>query len=223
MSLKSSSNVRVLPVLRNYFQAVMKYPVLLGTTITSIVGVEIADVIAPLYIKEILDHISTGVRDTSSVHAIFIAVGLFALITFASWIFKRVRDFTGSYAQAKVMRNLYENAFQKLLRHSQEFFISNFTGTLTRRVTRYARVFEVIMDNILYDFIPAVIFSIGVIGILMMRSVLLGTIVLVWIIAFVYLQYVLVNRFQHLRVENNKSRQPHSQGFFSDSIVNHAT
>ncbi len=119
------------------------------------------------------------------------------------------------------MRDLYNDAFEKLFRHSHEFFISNFSGTLTRRVGRYARAFENIIDNLLYSLIPTTLFAIGVIGVLTARSFILGAALLLWTIAFLYVQYRMTLRVHKLREERSAADSDMTGGL-SDAVVNHA-
>jgi ABC-type multidrug transport system fused ATPase/permease subunit len=109
-----------------------------------------------------------------------------------------------------------------MIGHAHEFFISNFTGTLTRRVTRYARAFEQVFDTILFTFFPALIFAVGIIGVLSMRSMLLGVGLLVWTIIFVSLQFWMMLKRQPLRIARTVEDSKVT-GVLSDAVLNHAT
>ncbi len=216
------NNIRIIPTLRNYLNATKKYPWLLGVSIVSIVIVEVSKVIAPIYLKKIVDVLSAGKPTASALHLVFGDLSIYALILFASAIIYFINDLAITNIESRVMRDLYNTAFYKLLGHSHNFFISNFTGTLTRRVVRYARAFEQIFDKSIFNFIPVIVFVTGTVSVLMMRSVMLGSILLAWTIFFVFLQYITLRRIHHLRVERNNADSDVS-GALSDAVVNHDT
>ena len=213
---------RVWPVLRAYGKAALAYPKPLSAALIATVGIEAAAVVAPLYLRQFINLLSGGTPSSATVQALFSVLVIFAAVNFAGWIGQRVRMLTVGRMEAKVMADLYENAFGYLLGHAHEFFISNFTGTLTRRVTRYARSFEQVLDNLLLNFFPAFIFAIGVIGVLSMRSVLLGAGLFVWTVVFVYIQFRMVLWRQPLRAARTEE-DSRVTGFLSDTVLNHST
>ena len=180
---------RVKSVLRAYGAAALKYPWLVGAAIAAAFIIEGAGVVAPLYLRQFIDLLSGGTPTGAVVHAIFIALLFFSATNFVGWLGQRLRMAVVNTIESKTMVDLYRNAFDYLLGHAHEFFISNFTGTLTRRVTRYARSFEQVFDTFLFNFFPAFLFAIGIVGVLSLRSLLLGAGLLAWTIVFVYLQF----------------------------------
>ena len=213
---------RVWPVLRAYSKAALAYPKSLSIAIIATIGIEAAAVIAPLYLRQFIDLLSGGAPSVGTVQALFIVLGFFAAVNFVGWIGQRVRMLSIGRMEAKVMTDLYENAFNYLLGHAHEFFISNFTGTLTRRVARYARSFEQVFDNLLLNFSPAFIFAIGVIGVLSTQSMLLGVGLFVWTVTFVYIQFRMVLWRQPLR-SARAEEDSKVTGFLSDTVLNHST
>ncbi len=210
------------PVLRAYSKAALVYPKSLSIAVIATVGIEAAAVVAPLYLRQFIDLLSGGTPSSGTVQALFVVLIIFAAVNFVGWIGQRVRMLSIGRMEAKVMADLYENAFGYLLGHAHEFFISNFTGTLTRRVTRYARSFEQVLDNLLLNFFPAFVFAIGVIGVLSARSVLLGAGLFVWTVAFVYIQFRMVLWRQPLRSARTEEDSKVT-GFLSDTVLNHST
>ncbi len=222
MSSDKKRTARVWPVLRAYGKAALVYPKSLSAALIATVGIEAAAVIAPLYLRQFINLLSGGTPSPGTVQALFFVLVIFAAINFVGWIGQRVRMLTVGRMEAKVMADLYENAFNYLLGHAHEFFISNFTGTLTRRVTRYARSFEQVLDNLLLNFFPAFVFAIGVIGVLSARSILLGAGLFVWTVTFVYIQFRMVLWRQPLRSARTEEDSKVT-GFLSDTVLNQST
>lgn len=185
---------RVRSVLRVYGAAALAYPWSLGGAIIAAITIEASGVVAPLYLRQFIDLLSGGTPTGEVVRAVFVVLVFFTVTNLVGWLGQRVRLFVVNRLEARAMVDLYQSAFDYLIEHSHEFFISNFTGTLTRRVTRYARAFEQVFDTILFNFFPAFLFAVGIIGVLSLRSVLLGAGLLVWTVFFVYLQFKMMLR-----------------------------
>lgn len=217
-----SGAIRTGSVLRIYLRYALKYPWLFATTLIGVVLSSSASVIAPLYLRDIINILSSSSRSSHAFYAILVALGFYAGINFAGKIFRRVRSMSLAFMELHVMEKLYNDSFEKLLHHSHEFFISNFTGALTRRVTRFSREFERLLDNVIYNFLPALIFAIGAIGVLMFRNIILGTGLLVWTIVFVYVQYLIQRKLQPMR-EASSEADSEITGALSDAVVNHST
>ncbi len=222
MQAEKKKPARVRSVLRAYGAAALRYRWSFICAVVAAIIIEAAGVIAPLYLRQFIDLLSTGAPAKEIVQAVFVALIFFTAINLAGWFGQRLRLFVVNRLEARTMIDLYQNAFDYLLGHSHEFFISNFTGTLTRRVTRYARAFEQVFDTIFFNFFPAFIFAVGIIGVLSLRSPLLGIVLLVWTVFFVYLQFRMMLKRQPLRIARTEE-DSRVTGFLSDAVLNHST
>ena len=220
--IEEKKPARVGSVIRAYSKAAFVYPWTLVLVILGAIIVEAAGVTAPLYLRQFIDLLSKGSPSPAVMHALFVVLMFFAGINMIIWAGHRIRLFAIMRIESQVMVDLYENAFNYLLGHAHEFFISNFTGTLTRRVGRYSRAFEPVFDSIFLDFFSAFLFAAGVISVLSMRSPILGAILLVWTISFVYLQFRMMIRVQPLRLARVEADSKVT-GFLSDAVLNHST
>ena len=215
-------SARVWPVLRAYGKATLVYPWLLGGAITGAVIIEAAGVAAPLYMRQFINLLAGGTPTSGIVQSLLVILAIFAGINFVGWFGQRLRMFAVPRLEAKAMVDLYQNAFDYLIRHAHEFFISNFTGTLTRRVTRYARSFEQVFDNLIFNFFSAFIFAAGIISVLSLRNVYLGVGLLVWTVVFVFMQFRMMRTLQPLRAVRTEE-DSNVTGFLSDAVLNHST
>ncbi len=222
MSPEKKKPARSLAVLRAYGNAVLVYPGYLAAAILGALTIESAMVVGPLYLRTFINLLSSGSPTTNVVHAIFVALIFFTGINLIGWLGQRLRQYATIRIESKAMVDLYHTSFDYLIRHAHEFFISNFTGTLTRRVTRYSRAFEQVFDIMLFDFLPAFIFAIGIIGVLSFRSIALGVGLFVWTIVFVSLQFFMMLKRQPLRVARVE-QDSRLTGQLSDDVLNHST
>src|SRR3990167_4151503 len=175
-------------VLWVYYGHTKKYQGYLALISLSGVAIQAASLVAPLYLKQLLNILATGTRDAATVQ---ILMGLLVLVGIA-WlsdrIFRRLQDMWNVTMQSRVMAELFDSAFEYLMGHSYGFFISNFAGSLTHRVTKFARAYETLFDTVMITLIPTVIFVIGAVSILFARNSVLGVALALWCIAFVWFQ-----------------------------------
>jgi ATP-binding cassette subfamily B protein len=212
---------RATPVLRAYIKAAIRYPWLLALVFFGGIVIEVSSVSSSLVIRHLVDLLSNTTPTQAIVASLFIALGLFALLTFMGWVGQRMRQLGLTYIEPKVMNDLSASAFAYLLGHSHEFFISNFSGSLARRVTRYARSFESVLDNISFNFFSTALYASGILVILWLRSPVLGAIVLFWIIIFIYLQIAMARWRQPLRIAR-AAEDSNVTGVLSDAIGNYS-
>jgi ATP-binding cassette subfamily B protein len=215
-------SARVWPVLRTYGTATLSHPWLLWSAIVAVIATEAAGIIAPLYLRQFINILSGNTPSSAVTPMIFTALVLFGVINLAGWLTQRLHMLALTRLEAKTMNDLYDSAFARLIGHAHEFFISNFTGTLTRRVTRYARSFEQVCDNLISNFFPTFVFAIGIIGVLSVRSLWLGAGLFVWTVLFVFVQFKMALRLQPLRAARTEA-DSNVTGYLSDAITNHST
>lgn len=213
--------VRILPVLRAYTIATLKYPWLLVFLVFSVLVMQGAALIAPLVLKALVDTLAGGTPSPELMRHLYFLVGIFAGIAAASWLGRRLQLVTITRIESRVMADLARDAFAHLVRHSHDFFISNFVGTLTRRVTRYSRSYEPVLDSVTLNFLPALLFAIGAVTILWMRSVWLGLGVLMWLLLFMTLQ-VIMTRWRHPMRVARAEQDSRLTGVLSDIVSNHS-
>lgn len=220
--MPKNKDIRTGAVFRSYLKAAGKYPWIFGAVIVGIFLIEGASLAGPLYLRQFINLLSGATPSGALIHSLLIILGIFALIRVIGWIAHRTFDFSISNLEAHAMRDLYDSAFKSLLIHSHEFFISNFTGTLTRRVNRFVRSFEQIFDVMMFAFIPTGLFAVGAIVVLSLRNIWLGVGLLAWTVTFVSLQFYMTRRIQPLRIANSEADSVVT-GVLSDSVLNHST
>jgi ATP-binding cassette subfamily B protein len=212
---------RVRAVLRAYGTAALRYPKPLVVTILAAATIEAAGVSAPLFLKKFINVLAAGHSAPHIAESVLTILAIYALINLVAWAGQITRMAVIGRLEARVMADLYDNAFTYLIQHSHEFFISNFTGTLTRRVTRYARSFESVLDNLLMNFFPAVVFLLGVVAVLSLNSLWLGGSLFILTALFIYVQYKMVMWLQPLRTRRTEE-DSHMTGALSDAVLNHS-
>lgn len=222
MQEETRGELRTWSVLRRYVSASFAFPVLLAIAVLGILAIQAAALIGPLYLKDFVNLLASPLPRDVVTQSLFGILMIYAFIQALHWAIARVMMYANMRLQANVMTRLTNEAFAYLIGHGYDFFTSNFTGSLTRKVGRYARAYEQILDSFLFNFLPTIIFALGSIAVLYMRHIWLGIALAAWLILFVTLQAILT-RWHHPLRKARVAADSQLTGFLSDAITNHST
>ncbi|MBI2623787.1 MAG: ABC transporter ATP-binding protein [Candidatus Liptonbacteria bacterium] len=214
--------VRARDVFRAYIREARRRPWLLLWTFVGAIGIQAADLISPIYLRQFFNLLALDARGTDIIAQLLTLVGILAVITAISWCMRRLNYYSILYIEAGVMSDLYASAFDYLIRHSHQFFISRFAGTLTRRVSKFAAAFETIFDAIAWRFFPTAFFAVGAVIVLFLRSHALGTALGIWLACFVALLLFVARLRLPLRAAR-AAMDSKMAGALADSIANQNT
>jgi ATP-binding cassette subfamily B protein len=199
----------------------LRYPWLLTLAIAGTIGLQATALIGPLYLRTFINTLANSTPETILLTPILTILGVYTLIAIGNLLTRRSQMLAVMLIEARVMADLSDSAFSYLIRHGHDFFISNFAGTLTRRVTRYARSYEQVLDSAILNFLPTLLFAAGSITILYLRNMWLGLMLLAWVLLFITIQ-VTLTRWRHpLRVAR-AAEDSRMTGALSDAIGNHS-
>jgi ATP-binding cassette, subfamily B, bacterial len=209
-------------VLRTYFQSVKQYPLYIVLVFTGVIGLQVADLAAPWYLKSFFNLLASQTQSAAVVSELLSIIVIVALIWLASWAMRRLQDFSNIALESRVMTDLFSNAFEYLIGHSYNFFTSNFAGSLTHRVSKFARAFEVMFDAIVLQFFPTFLFVCGAVAVLYIRNHTLGIALGVWAVLFTSFQIYVAKLRQPVRTARAEA-DTRITGALADSISNHPT
>lgn len=141
------------------------------------------DIIRPLFLKKIIDILSTaGIdRAVSGYEAMHVLMIWISLI-FMAVVLGRTTSHLNISFEIKVVQRLRSMVFSKIESHSQNFFANTFAGSLVAKSKRFTVGFENMFDILIYNFWNIAIVSIASIVVLFTQSRLLACIFLVWIV-----------------------------------------
>lgn len=205
-------------VLRYFWRVLRTHPYLLAGALISPIGLQLATLAQPWYLRAFFNYLveTPGSVPQSTFVQLIVTIGLLMLF---AWAMRRSRGWTMVYLEAQVMERLTTEAFSGLVRHSHHFFAGQFSGTLTRRITKYRDAFEVLFDVLAMTAIPLFFFIGGAAIIITLRNALLGSIFIVWCIGILWMQYLLAKWRQPLR-EERTAQDSAVVGAIADAITN---
>ena len=108
-------------------------------------------ILKPYIFKEIIDTFTSSADKTYISARVMYLILVMVVVVIAHNIGFRVGDYLNSYFQSKVMRDLYDYTFNKLLTHSYGFFTNNFSGSLVAKTKRFSKQFETLADIITFQ------------------------------------------------------------------------
>lgn len=209
-------------VLKIYWQHTRKYPVAVLLTVFGVLLTQACFIVAPLYMRKFFNILASSTPSDAAAHQLFTMLVILAGIYLLEVLARRIEMFSNIYMQVRVMPALMETAFQHLIRHSYNFFISNFAGSLTSKVNRFGRSFEGIFDNIVISFMPTAVFITGSVVVLFLHNKILGIALAVWAIAFVLFQLWMSKLRQPIRSARSAA-ETKITAVLADSISNQNT
>ena len=217
---KHRPGIRV--IFKTYFSYVKLYPFPIITIIVAALLLQGANLLAPLYLRRLFNILVDNNPTDENVRALVLILLVVSTMWFLDWFSRRIQGFSNNYMQAKVMTVLQTDAFKYLLGHSNNFFVSNFAGSLTHKVKRFSSSFEIIFDSIIFQFFPTLLFVVGAVSILYTHNHTLGVILGVWSFSFILFQLYVARLRQPLRIARAEA-DTHVTATLADAISNQAT
>ncbi len=144
------------------------------------------------------------------------------ILGLARLVISRGNSFLNSYFQASVMAGLRKQAFSYMIGNSHSYFSNNFGGSLTQKISKYARSFERLMDMLVDNGLPLVIRSVGTVLAVYTLVPKYAYILLVFCLIFIVTALIYVRlklKFDILAARADTK----TTGALADSISNHSS
>lgn len=143
-------------------------------------------VIRPYVFKEIIDVISGSYQShilaSDKLNTLLI---YFIVMSIAVFIISRGSKFILIFFESKVIKELYDFCFVRIVNQSPDFFANTFSGSLVTKTKRFVRSFETLFDITVFNMWMFTITLIGIFITIFNQSILLGSILLIWIVIYV--------------------------------------
>jgi len=194
-----------------------KYPwTFIFMTLTMLFAVS-ADLFRPFLYKMLFNEIALNQPGmTTRLFSILIYMLLAAL---TSWFFWRSATFINQYFELRVIKDLTNTCFKYLQEHSYNFFNNNFAGSLVRKVNKFSRSYEIIVDIAYWNISQTVLRIIIIVVVLSLRQWVVGLVVLAWAFAYISFQFFFSEYKLKYDVERSKI-DSQLTGQLSDTISN---
>ena len=215
--------VTVLDVLKEYLKVAKHYKgVLTVSFIATLLMTAAGAIIAPVYYKQLFDQLSQSTDPVGSVPQLVWTIIWIFVLNLVWWLSFGVRNLLVSRFQATSMRELRQNAYDYLIRHSYTFFSNNFGGSLVQRVNRFMRSFERVTDRLFYELFPMLIKVLGICIVLWYVKPILSVAIIVWMVVFFCLSLVL-SKWKRPYDVKSATLESKATAALADSLSNHTT
>jgi ATP-binding cassette subfamily B protein len=183
------------------------------------VGVVFDNILKPYIYKNIIDELTSNQsHEIILAHVITFVIYLAVTILIYNLGY-RLGDYTNSYFQSKVMKDLYDSAFHRILRHSYTFFSNTFSGSIVAKTKRFSKSFETFFDVVSYQVWFSLVSLVGILIVLSFTNPLLTLLFLVWTVVYVGITFFFISKKIHLDTLEAESDSKVTASL-ADSILN---
>ena len=162
---------------------------LLGSIIIAWVSI-----ISPIYQTKLVDIVSMTWVERPELVTMLLRLLLIILVLELTNIWAwRLVWFPMIKYENEAMKDIYEECFQYLHRHSYRFFSNNLSWSLIRKISKLAWSYETVVDTFIFQILNMVIFIPMTIIIVMNENVKIWLLFLVFVIIYTTLQIIFFN------------------------------
>lgn len=133
-----------------------------------------------------------------SLNSLWFWVIIFPLIYFVIENVWRLSGFFGMRLITESEAIVSKDLFKYLIEHSRAYFNSKFAGSLVNKISNATNGVQSMFANILWQFYPLIVGLIIDVVIILSIDKMLGVMFVVWIVVFLFLNYYIVKKKQHL-------------------------
>ncbi len=182
--------------------------------------VSIVGIISPIYLTKFVDVFWISDVDKSelvkmALHLLIIVMSL----DIVNFIGRRMVWFPIIKQELWAMKDIYEECFLYIHRHSYRFFTNNLSWSLIKKITKLAGSYEIVMDTFIFQILRISIFIPLAIIILFKENPLIWSIFVWFIISYVWLQIYFFNISKKYEIISNE-RDSKATWELSDTIIN---
>jgi len=186
-------------VFRVYWKHIRSHPFAVSLVVLAAITLQVATLAGPLYLRKFFNILATQPQNQHTVSLLIPLLVLVGGMYLLEWIARRTQTISMILAESEVMTKLFDSSFVYLLGHSYHFFSSSFSGSLTHKISKFSRSFEVLFDSIFFQFLPTFLFVTGAVGILFLHNHTLGIMLGVWSVCFILFQIYVARLRQPVR------------------------
>lgn len=179
-------------------------------------------VVSPFFWKRVIDYLSGALASSSPSDSAMQYIYIILALDVANLILYRSAFFVFNRLEAKTINDLKRFSFGRLMRHSYGFFNDSFAGSLVQKVNRFARAYERIADNLVFNIVPLAIRITGIlVGFWYFGGKILAFVVL-WILTLLIIQYFSYRWRASIDLASAE-QDSKVTATLADSISNHST
>lgn len=198
-----------------WHQACKRWPLFVSMLVLIAIA-KISDVLISVYYKNFIDTL-TGPNPTKDM--LYPIIFMIFVLMAIPWICWRFVEFAANFWQPDAIRQIGEESYNYLQKHSYNFFINNFVGSLVKRLNRLPSAFETVTDIVMFNIYPTFILIIASLIAVYNTSPLLAGVLGLFVVIFIGANYWFA--VYMLRYDNKvNALDTKWSGFVADTIAN---
>ena len=151
-------------------------------------------IISPIYQTKLVDIVSmTWVERPELVTMLLKLLAIILILDLTNILSRRLIWFPSIKYENAVTKDIYEECFQYLHRHSYRFFSNNLSWSLIGKISKLAWSYETVVDTFLFQILNIIIFIPMTIIIVMRENVKIWLLFLIFVIIYTTLQIIFFN------------------------------
>jgi len=188
---------------------------LLGSILVALVGL-----ISPIYQTKFVDIVAMTWVERSELVAMLLKILMIILaLDVVNVGARRMIWFPMIKYENDATKDIYDECFQYIHRHSYRFFTDNLSGSLVRKINKLAGSYENVVDTFIFQILNIIIFIPMTIVIVMRENMKIGFVFLAFVIVYSVLQVIFFNITKKYEVKANEENSK-AMWELSDSIIN---
>lgn len=188
---------------------------LLGSILVALVGL-----ISPIYQTKFVDIVAMTWVERSELVAMLLKILMIILaLDVVNVGARRMIWFPMIKYENDATKDIYEECFQYMHRHSYRFFSDNLSGSLVRKINKLAGSYENVVDTFIFQILNIIIFIPMTIVIVMRENMKIGFVFLAFVIVYSVLQVIFFNITKKYEIKANEENSK-AMWELSDSIIN---
>ncbi|MFA5792575.1 MAG: ABC transporter ATP-binding protein [Candidatus Gracilibacteria bacterium] len=208
--------------IRYFWHQILHYKLLSCVALFGLLIATIGDLFIPVILKDFVNLLA-GSPDAETVHSVMRIFVYFILINVLNWVGWRIGTFTFTIMEAGAMKDIGEDCFNHLHKHSFQFFNNQFVGALVKRVNRMVRSFEEITDKIFFEFLPLFVRTVVTVTVLWIIDARIGALVLAWFVLYIVVNIV-ISRYKMKKYDLPRAEADTAvTAMLADTVSNHST
>ena len=161
-------------------------------------------------------------RDPIAQHAIWVLIVIFAIKLVNNSLVFRIYDYAVVKLEMGMQQKLYDELFSYLHKHSYQYFVDHFSGTLVSQIRKTIWALERFTDMLTWNVLPFFLNVFLIVVIVARESWMIALGILIFIVLFSLIQYRVTNWLQPYQEKANKLDSDLG-GLLSDTIGNALT
>jgi len=220
-TIKNKENKVTLRMVVKYFiKKSMKYKWFVLLNIIGMLLISLVWIYSPLYLAKFVDIFAlTGFEKSELIKMALRILIIVMSLDAVYFIWRRLVWYPTFKHELWVMKDIYEECFLYIHKHSYRFFTNNLSGSLIKKITKLAGAYETVADIFIFQILRIIIFIPLAIAILFKENLLLWTIFIAFIICYISLQVVFFNIWKKYEIISNE-RDSKATWELSDTIIN---